>query len=104
MVKAQWVVANPKTKGRDNPNQNQTLPIMTQPPPNPTRIPGPTSEGDFTTEGDSATEGATPTDGGPATGDAFPEILRHRTAIRRANLSVPIQCLLRDGLLDPDGW
>lgn len=29
-------------------------------------------------------------------------IYRHRTAIRRANLSAPIQCLLRDGLLNPE--
>lgn len=34
--------------------------------------------------------------------DPTPEIHRHRTAIRRANLSVPIQCLLRDGLLSPE--
>lgn len=30
-----------------------------------------------------------------------PEIHRHKTAIRRPGLSLPVKCLLRDGLLDP---
>src|SRR5436309_12710355 len=29
-----------------------------------------------------------------------PTIQRHRTAIRRPSLSLPVKCLLRDGLLD----
>ena len=30
-----------------------------------------------------------------------PEVYRHRAAIRRSELSLPVKCLLRDGLLDP---
>ncbi len=30
-------------------------------------------------------------------------IARHKTAIRRPSFSLPIKCLLRDGLLDPTG-
>jgi hypothetical protein len=29
-----------------------------------------------------------------------PEVQRHRTAIRRRDLSLPLKCLLRDDLLD----
>jgi hypothetical protein len=30
-----------------------------------------------------------------------PEVQRHRIAIRRSEFSLPVKCLLRDGLLDP---
>lgn len=30
-----------------------------------------------------------------------PEVQRHRVAIRWSQFSLPVKCLLRDGLLDP---
>jgi DNA phosphorothioation-associated putative methyltransferase len=36
----------------------------------------------------------------PSPQDSLPLIQRHKTAIRRQGLSLPIKCLLRDGLLD----
>ncbi len=75
---------------------------MTPPTPNPRPGPDPATDGASPIEGHPATEGDSALEPDPATeSDATPEIQRHRTAIRRANLSVPIQCLLRDGLLDP---
>jgi DNA phosphorothioation-associated putative methyltransferase len=39
-----------------------------------------------------------------ALSDPQPEVQRHRAAIRRSDFSLPVKCVLRDSLLDPDDW